>query len=71
MATATTTTFRIRGFHCSGCSDNLGRALEKLEGVIRARGDYEAATVEVRFDSDRVGEDDLRERIRASGFEPV
>ena len=70
MATATTTTFRIRGFHCSGCSDNLGKALERLEGVIRARGDYDAATVEVRYDPDRVSEDDLKERIRASGFEP-
>ncbi len=70
MATATTTTFRVRGFHCSGCSDNLAKALERLEGVIRVRGDYDTATVEVRYDPDRVTEDDLRERIRASGFEP-
>ncbi len=70
MATAITKTIRVRGFHCSGCSDNLGKALTKLEGVIRAVGDYEAATVEVRFDPDRVSEDDLRERIQAAGFEP-
>ena len=71
MATATTTTFRIRGFHCSGCSDNLGKALARMEGVIRAVGDFDEATVEVRFDPDRICEDDLREQIRASGFEPV
>lgn len=62
--------FTVRGFHCSGCSDNLGSTLNNLDGVIRARADYEDGRVEVRFDPDRVSEDDVREQIRASGFEP-
>lgn len=70
MATATLKTFTVRGFHCSGCSDNLGSALSNLDGVIRARADYEAGRVEVRFDPDRLSVDDVKERIRASGFEP-
>ncbi len=69
MATATAKTFRVRGFHCTGCSDNVGSALSKLDGVIRARADFDEGQVEVRFDPDRVTEDDLREQIRVSGFE--
>ena len=68
MATAISKTVLVRGFHCSGCADNLGSAVSNLDGVIRARVDYEVGQVEVRFDPDRVSEDDVRERIRASGF---
>lgn len=71
MATAISKTFTVRGFHCSGCSDNLGSALSNLDGVIRARADYEKGRVEVRFDPDWVSEDDMLEQIRASGFEPA
>lgn len=71
MTTATTKTFQIRGFHCSGCADNLGSSLNNLDGVIRAGADYEHARVEVRFDPDRVSEEELRERILSSGFDPA
>lgn len=71
MATTTTKKYQIRGFHCSGCADNLGTSLARLEGVIKAEADYDRATVEVRFDPDRVGDDDIHSQIRAAGFEPV
>ena len=67
MATAISKTVLVRGFHCSGCADNLGSAVSNLDGVIRARVDYEVGQVEVRFDPDRVSEDEVRERIR--GFD--
>ena len=70
MATATWKTFTVKGFHCSGCSDNLGTALNNLDGVIRANADYEEGRVEVRFDSERVTEEDVKTQIRASGFDP-
>jgi len=70
MATATSTTFTVQGLHCTGCADTLGSALRSRDGVIRARADYDEGRVVVRFDPDRVSEDDVRERIRASGFEP-
>ncbi len=70
MATATLKTFPVKGFHCSGCSDNLGWALNNLDGVIRANADFEAGQVEVRFDSDRVTSEDVKTQIRASGFDP-
>ncbi|GMQ86544.1 MAG: hypothetical protein BMS9Abin07_2125 [Acidimicrobiia bacterium] len=71
MATAVSKTITVQGFHCTGCSDNLGSSLSNLDGVIRARADYDAGQVEVRFDPDRVSEDDVFEQIRTAGFEPV
>lgn len=69
MATMTTKTLNVQGFHCSGCSDNLSKALGNLDGVIRARASFDDANVEVRFDLDRVSERDLRDQIAKSGFE--
>ncbi len=69
MTTTTTTTFAVRGYHCSGCSDNLSKALGNLDGVIRARASFDDANVEVRYDADRVSEGDLRDQIAKSGFE--
>lgn len=71
MATTTTRQYRISGFHCSGCADNLGSSLARLEGVVKADADYDQAMVEVRLDPERVSDDDIHGQIRASGFEPV
>jgi len=69
MATTTTRTLGVTGFHCSGCSENLSKVLGNLDGVIRARASFDDANVEVRFDTDRVSEGDLRDQIAKSGFE--
>ncbi|GIU92081.1 MAG: hypothetical protein KatS3mg011_0987 [Acidimicrobiia bacterium] len=70
MANTVEMIIEVRGFHCTGCADNLGRALASLDGVIRAHADYETGRVRVRFDSDRVAEEVIRERIRVAGFDP-
>ena len=70
MAIVKSKTFTVTGFHCSGCSDNLGVALGRLDGVIKAQAEYEGGQVEVRYDPDRVSEEAMREQIRASGFDP-
>ena len=66
---STSMTFTVRGFHCGGCAENLSTALDNLEGVIRVKADFEDSRVEVRFDADRVSEQDVRDRITATGFE--
>lgn len=69
MATTTTKEFSVQGFHCTGCADNLGKALRLLEGVIKADADYVGGHVKVRFDPARVSDDAIREQIRTAGFE--
>lgn len=71
MAVAETERFTVKGFHCSGCSNNVGSALSNLDGVIRAQAEFETGLVEVRFDPDRWSVEEVREEIRALGFEPV
>lgn len=65
---ATQTTFQIAGMDCGHCAQRLGQSLERLDGVIRAEVDP-AGTATVRFDEDRLSEDDLGERVRTAGFD--
>ena len=71
MATTTTKQYQIRGFHCSGCADNLGSVLARMEGVVKANANFDQAIVDVRLDPERVSDDDIHTQIRAAGFEPV
>lgn len=71
MEKAVSRTYAISGFHCSGCADNLGESLGRREGVIKVDADYEQAQVEVRFDPERISEDDIREQIHLAGFEAL
>jgi copper chaperone CopZ len=64
---ATQTTLQIAGMDCSHCAQRLGQSLERLDGVIKAEVD-EAGTATVRYDEDRLSEDELGERVRAVGF---
>ncbi len=71
MAAIRANSYPVRGFHCSGCADNLGVSLSRIGGVIKAEADFDTAQVEVRFDPARVSDEEVREGIRAAGFEPA
>lgn len=62
-------TLEVRGMDCPACANRLGTALDRLDGVVRAKADHGAGRVDVRFDPDRVSEDRIRERIRSAGFD--
>lgn len=59
----------VMGMDCSSCETAVKRSLERLEGVIRVDADHAADRVDVRFDSEKVPEEKIKERIRAAGFE--
>lgn len=60
---------QVGGMDCSACQNRLRTALSRLEGVIKADADHRAGRVTVRLDEARVSEDDVKERIRAAGYE--
>jgi len=62
-------TLEVEGMDCPGCAKRLGTALDRLDGVVKAKADHQAGRVDVRFDPDRVSEDRIRERIRSAGFD--
>jgi len=60
----------VEGMHCHGCAQTLSIALQRVDGVRSAKADFEARLVKVSFDQAKVGERQLREAIRACGYEP-
>lgn len=60
----------VGGMTCTGCERNVGNALERIDGVVRARADHRAGEVSVRYDTDRVTKDRLAQEIRATGYDP-
>ena len=57
--------------HCGGCENTVRFTLQRTAGVIRVDADDRRDEVRLRFDAERVTEDEIRERIRGAGFEPV
>lgn len=64
------TTLQIDGMDCSHCASRLGQVLERTEGVVTAEVDP-AGTASVRYDEERLSEQDLGERVRTAGFDVV
>ena len=65
------TTMKIAGMHCTGCSTNLEKMLNKRSGVLSAKVSLEAALAEVEYDETKVDLDGLREVVENCGFDVV
>ncbi|MGH2555544.1 MAG: heavy-metal-associated domain-containing protein [Actinomycetota bacterium] len=66
---ATEKTLDVQGMDCTGCENRVQTALKRLEGVIKANADHRTGRVKVRFDEAHLSEEDVKERIRAGGYE--
>ncbi len=67
-----TTEFTVTGeqkIHCEGCERRIDRALRRLPGVEKVEASAESQRVVVKADSDRVGPEELRERLDLLGYE--
>jgi copper chaperone len=67
-----TTEFTVTGeqkIHCEGCEQRIGRALKRLPGVERVEANADSQRVVVEFDPERVGDEELRERLDLLGYE--
>ncbi|MEX0629674.1 MAG: heavy-metal-associated domain-containing protein [Chloroflexota bacterium] len=68
--TATNLTLKVP-MHCGGCANAVRFVFQRTEGLIRVDADHRRNEVRLRFDPARVTEDQIRERMRAAGFEPA
>lgn len=66
---AVETTLQVKGMTCTGCENRVRTALQRLEGVVTANADHRAAAVSLRFDPERISEEQIKERIRAGGYD--
>lgn len=66
-----TTTMKISGMHCAGCSGNLQKALARQNGVQEASVDLESATAQVTYDDAVIDLAGLKKAVESVGFDVV
>ena len=67
-----TAQFTVTGeqtIHCEGCEQRIGRGLKRLPGVESVEASADSQRVVVEFDPERVGDEELRERLDLLGYE--
>ena len=55
--------------HCEGCEERVERALKRLPGVREVEADHHTQRIEVGYDPDEVGTEDIEERLDLLGYE--
>lgn len=60
--------FRLEGMACAACAARVERILGKTPGVISGNVNFSMGTLEVRWDPESVGLDDIRQRLGKAGF---
>ena len=61
-------TIHVSDMTCSVCETRIGRALEKREGVKSAHASLKGGCVDIEYDEDRVGIDELKSIIKKCGY---
>ncbi|WP_073612517.1 heavy metal translocating P-type ATPase [Desulfopila aestuarii] len=59
----------VIGMHCAACSSRIERVLAATEGVMAASVNLAAETLDLEWDEQSIGYDEIQERIRNLGFE--
>ena len=59
----------VKGMSCGGCEKAIERALMACDGVLKARASHREAQVRIEFDPNRIGEVQLRQAIKAAGYQ--
>lgn len=68
----TRASFNVMGeqkIHCEGCEQRIDRALKRLPGVLNVEASADSQRVFVKFDADRVGDEELRKRLDLLGYQ--
>ena len=59
---------RIDGMHCSSCEILIEQLALKLDGVLSVSSSYATSAAKIRYDPDRVKEDELPKILTISGY---
>ncbi len=60
--------FKIEGMHCTGCASRLQRVLAQKEGIESTSVNFEHKNASVKFDEQKISEEELKQAIRETGF---
>ncbi len=64
-------TLKIEGMHCEMCSSRMQKAFLNAKGVYDAEVDLENKCARVTYDAGKLKEEDLKNIIRETGYQPV
>lgn len=67
-AASRSVTIRVTGMTCPGCARTIEQALQKTEGVMEARVNFERGEAWIRYDDRKVGLARLRGVINSTGY---
>lgn len=59
----------VRGMMCSHCEGRVNDALSSVDGVKSVKADAKKAKVTVKFDEEKTSLSELKEKIKAVGYE--
>ena len=62
-------TLDIEGMSCASCAQTIEKNLDKADGVEEAQVNFASEKAYVEFDPSLIGEDDLTETVRNSGYD--
>ncbi len=61
----------IGGMTCAACSARIEKVLSRMDGVQEASVNLATETANLRYDASKVGLRDIKEKVRALGYEPL
>ncbi|MCX7569109.1 heavy metal translocating P-type ATPase [Tumebacillus sp. DT12] len=61
-------TLQVTGMTCAACSNRIEKVLNKMDGVVEANVNLTMERATVNFEADKVGMDDLIERVHKLGY---
>ena len=59
----------VEGMSCMHCVGKVEKGLGALEGVLSAQVSLEKKEARVRYDAEKVSPDQIREKIRETGYQ--
>ena len=62
------TTLKVSGWHCEGCSSHTEGELKKLPGVKTVKTDLKAGTAHITFDDSKVTVAEIEKAIATAGY---
>jgi len=60
--------YTIKGMTCAGCEAHIESEVNKLDGIIAVKADYENANTTVKYDKTRVSTEAIKEAILKTGY---
>ncbi|MDH7482847.1 MAG: heavy metal translocating P-type ATPase [Armatimonadota bacterium] len=61
-------TLPVMGMHCAGCVAKVEKALQELDGVIKATANFALNTATIEYDPNKVKLEDIVRRIEDAGY---